>query len=143
MSVWSVTLALALSIALGGIIAVSAWTIDDVLDDRRDMQNVLAVALAYRDHMTASRCTVPVTPLSLSGVRTALIGAGQTHAAVENEAAWRIAFDGGSDRQTAVTLYKVDGASRVTQSNSFTLPLPGGDRTHQFFDVVFDSRICP
>ena len=137
------TLSVAFSVALGGIIAVSAWAIDDVLDDRRDTQTVLSIALAYRDHMTASRCTLPSTALSLSAVRATLTSAGQSHAVVDEENTWRMTFDGGSNRQAAVTVFKVDGASNITQSDSFTLPVAGGDRSHEFFDAVFDSRICP
>ena len=143
MSVWSVTLAIALSIALSGIIAVSAWAIDDALDDRRDMQNVLKVALAYRDYMTASRCTIPATPLTLTVVRSALVSAGQTFAAVEDETSWRMTFDGGNNRQTAVSVFKVDSTSNIERSYTLTLPIAGGDRSHEFFELVFASRICP
>ena len=143
MSVWSVTLAIALSFALSGIIAVSVWTIDKALDDRRDTQNVFKVALAYRDHATASRCTIPTTALTLRAVRTALANAGQTFAAVEDETSWRMTFDGGNNRQTAVTVFKVDSASNIERSHTLTLPIAGGDRSHEFFDAVFASRICP
>ena len=143
MSIWSVTLTITLSIALTGIIAVSAWAIDDVLNDRRDVQQVRSMALAYRHHMTASRCTLPATALTLSAVRSTLTGAGQNHPSVEDETNWRMAFDGGNNRQTAVTVFKVDGSSNIVLSDTYTLPLPGGDRTHEFFDAVFDSRICP
>ena len=143
MSIWSVTLGIALSIALGGIVAASAWAIDDALADRRDVQNVRSIALAYRDHMTASHCTLPTTALTLSAVRSTLTSAGQNPPAIDEESTWRIAFDGGNNRQTAVTVYKVDGGSNITQSDTYTLPIPGGDRTHEFFDAVFDSRICP
>ena len=143
MSIWSVTLTITLSIALTGIIAVSAWAIDDVLEDRRDVQHVRSMALAYRNHMTASRCTLPATALTLSAVRSTLSSAGQTHPAIEDEPNWRIAFDGGNNRQTAVTVFKVDSSSNITHSDTYTLPLPGGDRTHEFFDAVFDSRVCP
>ncbi|MCY4096304.1 MAG: hypothetical protein OXG05_14410 [Gammaproteobacteria bacterium] len=143
MSIWSVTLTITLSIALTGIIAVSAWAIDDVLDDRRDVQHVRSIALAYRDHMTAFRCTLPATALSVSAVRSTLTGAGQNHPSIEDETNWRMAFDGGNNRQTAVTVFKVDGSSNIVLSDTYTLPLPSGDRTHEFFDAVFDSRICP
>ncbi len=143
MSVWSVTLAIALSIALSGIIAVSAWAIDDVLDDRRDMQNVLKVALAYRDHMTASRCTIPATPLTLTAVRSALASEGLTFAVIEDETSWRMSFDGGDNRQSAVTVFKLDSDLSIERSHTLTLPVAGGDRSHEFFDAVFASRICP
>lgn len=143
MSIWTVTLTIALSIALSGIIAVSAWAIEDVLDHRREVQHVRSIALAYRYHMTTSRCTLPTTALTLSAVRSALSGAGQTHRAIEDEANWRVVFDGGNNRQTAVTVFKVDGSSNLVRSDSYTLPIAGGDRTHQFFDAVFDSRVCP
>ena len=143
MSIWSVTLTITLSIALTGIIAVSAWAIDDVLDDRRDVQHVRSIALAYRDHMTAFRCTLPANALTLSAVRSTLSSADHTYPAIENEPNWRIAFDGGSNRQTAVTVFKVDSSANITDSATYTLPLPGGDRTHEFFDAVFDSRVCP
>ena len=137
------TLAVALSIALSGILVVSAWAIDDALNDRREAQNLQAIALAYRDLMTVSRCTLPGTALSLSAVRGSLTSAGQRFPVVENEANWRISFDGDTNRQASVTLFKVDGGSNVTRSHAFRLPIPGGDRTHEFFDAVFDSRICP
>ena len=137
------TLAVALSIALSGILVVSAWAIDDALNDRREAQNLQAIALAYRDLMTVSRCTLPSTALSLSAVRGSLASAGQRFPVVENEASWRISFDGDTNRQASVTVFKVDGGSNVTRSHTFRLPIPGGDRTHEFFDVVFDSRICP
>lgn len=143
MSIWSVTLGIALSIALGGIVAASAWAIDDVLTDRRDVQHVRTIALAYRDHMTASRCSLPSTALTLSAVRSTLTRAGQNHPAIYEESTWRLSFDGGNNRQTAITVFKVDGGSNITQSDTYTLPIPGGDRTHEFFDAVFDSRICP
>ena len=143
MSIWSVTLSIALSVALGGIIAASAWAIDDTLSDRRDVQHVRSLALAYRDYMTSTRCTLPTTALTLSAVRSTLTSAGQNHPALHEEANWRIAFDGGNNRQAAVTVFKVDGSSNIVRSDTFTLPLPGGDRTHEFFDAVFDSRICP
>ena len=143
MSIWSVTLGIALSIALGGIVAASVWAIDDALADRRDVQNVRSIALGYRDHMTASHCTLPTTALTLSAVRSTLTGAGQNPPSIDEMSSWRIAFDGGNNRQTAVTVYKVDGGSNITQSDTYTLPIPGGDRTHEFFDAVFDSRICP
>ena len=143
MSIWSVTLTVALSIALTGIIAASAWAIDDALDDRRDVQHVRSIALAYRDHMTSIRCTLPTTPLTLVSVRASLITAGQHHSMVDEEANWRFAFDGGNNRQTAVTVFKVDGSSNIVHSRTYTLPIPGGDRSHQFFDAVFDSRVCP
>ena len=143
MSIWSVTLTITLSIALTGIIVVSAWAIDDALEDRRDVQHVRSMALAYRHHMTASRCTLPATALTLSAVRSTLSSVGQIHPAIEDEAIWRIAFDGGNNHQTAVTVFKVDSSSNITHSATYTLPLPGGDRTHEFFDAVFDSRVCP
>ena len=143
MSIWSVTLTITLSIALTGIIAVSAWAIDDVLEDRRVVQQVRSIALAYRNHMTAFRCTLPATALTLSAVRSTLSSAGQIHTAIEDEPNWRIAFDGGNNRQTAVTVFKVDSSSNITHSATYTLPIPGEDRTHEFFDAVFDSRICP
>ena len=142
MSVWTVTLAVALSIALSGILVVSAWAIDDVLRDRVEAQNLQAIALAYRDLMTDSRCSLPGTALPLSVVRGSLTSAGQRVPVVENEANWRISFDGDTNRQASVTLFKVDGGSNVTHSHAFRLPIPGDDRTHEFFDVVFDSRIC-
>lgn len=143
MSVWSVTLAVALSIALSGILVASAWAIDDALNERREVQNLQAIALAYRDLMTDSRCSLPGSALSLSAVRGSLTGAGQRVPAVEDEASWRLSFDGEKNRQSAVTMYKVDGGSNVTRSHTFRLLIPGGDRTHEFFDAVFDSRICP
>ncbi|MCY4128847.1 MAG: hypothetical protein OXG15_06345 [Gammaproteobacteria bacterium] len=143
MSVGSLTLAVAFSVALGSIVAVSAWLINDALDDRRDTQTIFSIALAYRDHMTTSRCTLPSTALSLSAVRALLTAAGQSHAVVEDESAWHMTFDGGVNRQSAVTVFKVDGTSNITRSNTFTLPVAGGDRSHEFFDVVFDSRVCP
>ena len=143
MSVWSVTLAVALSIALSGILVASAWVIDDALNERREVQNLQAIALAYRDLMTVSRCTLPGTALSLSAVRGSLTSTGQRFPVIENEASWRISFDGDTNRQASVTVFKVDGGSNVTRSHTFRLPIPGGDRTHEFFDAVFDSRICP
>lgn len=143
MSVWSLTLAIALSLALGSIVTVSVWVINDLLDNRRDTQTVLSIALAYRDQMSASRCILPTTSLSLSAVRALLTAAGQSHPVVENESAWRMVFDGGLNRQTAVTVFKVDGSADITRSDTFTLPVAGGDRTHEFFDAVFDSRVCP
>lgn len=143
MSVWSVTLTVALSIALSGVIALSAWAIKDVLDDRRAIQNVRVIALAYRDHMVASRCVLPNTELALSTVRASLSAAGQDHPAVGEEASWRMSFDGDKNRQAAVTLFKIVSGSNITHSDTFVLPMPGGDRTHEFFDAVFDSRVCP
>ena len=137
------TLTIALSIALSGVIAVSAWAINNTLDERRDVQNVVKVALAYRDYMSASRCTVPTTPLTLGAARGALASAGKTFAAVEDETSWRMTFDGGNDRQTAVTVFKVDSVSNIVRSHTLTLPVAGGDRSHEFFDAVFASRICP
>ena len=137
------TLAVALSIALSGILVVSAWAIDDALDDRREVQNLHGIALAYRDLMTSSRCALPATVLPLSEVRGSLTSAGQRFAVVEDEANWRLSFDGDRNRQASVTIFKVDGGSNVTRSHTFRLPMPGGDRTHEFFDAVFDSRICP
>ena len=143
MSVWSVTLAVALSIALSGILVVSAWAIDNVLDDRREAQTLQAIALAYRDLMTDSRCSLPGTALSLSAVRGSLTSAEQRFPVVEDEANWRISFDGDTNRQASVTVFKTIGGSNITRSHTFRLPMPGGDRTHEFFDAVFDSRICP
>ena len=143
MSIGSVTLALAISIALGGVVAVSTWAIADVLDERRDQQTVLEIALAYRDHMTASRCTLPTTALALSAVRGTLTSAGQRQPVVEEEASWWMTFDGGKNRQTAVTVYQVVTNGAIDQALTHTLPVAGGDRTHEFFDAVFDSRVCP
>lgn len=143
MSISSLTLSVGVAIALGGIIAATAWVIDDLVDERRQAHAVFVIALAYRDHMTTSRCTLPSAALTLSAVRTALRHAGQSHPFVEDESAWRMSFDGGNNRQSAVTVFKVDGGSNITQSDTFTLPLPGGDRAHEFFDAVFDSRVCP
>ena len=143
MSVGSLTLAFAISIALGGIIAASAWAIDDALDERRDQQTVLAIALAYRDHMTTSRCTLPTTALTLNAVRSTLSVAGQRHPEVEGEATWRMSFEGGNNRQAAVSVYRVDAHGDIESALTHTLPLPGGDRTHEFLDAVFDSRVCP
>ena len=143
MSLGSLTLSIGLSIVLGSIVAVSAWAIDDALDHRRDTQTVFAIALAYRDHMTSSRCTLPNTALALSVVRTALTGAGQSHPSVDDEGFWRMTFDGNANRQHAVTVFTVDSASNIVRSNTFALPVAGGDRTHEFFDAVFDSRVCP
>ena len=143
MSIGSLTLSIAISIALVSVIAASAWVIDDELDDRRDLQTVLSIALAYRDHMTASRCTLTSTPLMLRGVRRTLTTAGQNPAFVGDESSWRLAFEGGSNRQSAVTVYHVDTNGKIENALTYTLPVPGGDRTHEFFDAVFDSRICP
>ena len=137
------TLAVALSIALSGILVASAWAIDDALNDRREAQNLQAVALAYRDLMTVSRCTLPGTAFSLSAVRGSLTSAGHRSPVIEDEANWRISFDGDTNRQSSVTVFKIDDGSNVTRSHTFRLPMPGGDRTHEFFDAVFDSRICP
>ena len=93
--------------------------------------------------MTASRCTIAATPLTLTAVHSALASAGRTFAAVEDETSWRITFDGGNNRQTAVTVFKVDSASNIMRSHTLTLPTAGGDRSHEFFDAVFASRICP
>ncbi len=142
MSLGSLTLSIGLSIVLGGIVAVSAWAIDDALDHRRDAQTVFSIALAYRDHMTSSRCTLPNTALALSAVRTTLNGVGQSHANVDDEGSWRMTFDGNANRQQAVTVFTVDSASNIVRSDTFSLPVPGGDRTHEFFDAVFD-RVCP
>ena len=117
--------------------------IDDALADRRDMQNVLKVALAYRDHMTASRCTLPTTSLTLTVARSTLAGAGQSFAAIKDETSWRMTFDGGNNRQRALTVFKVDSALNIKRSHTLTLPVAGGDRSHEFFDAVFASRICP
>ena len=143
MSVGNLTLTITLSMLLGGVIYVSTSTIFNVLDEKRDIHTVFTIALSYRDHMTSSRCTLPSTALSLNVVRTTLTGAGLSPPAVENESAWRMTFDGGSNRQEAVTVFKVDSASNITRSSTFPLPVPGGDRSHEFFDAVFDSRICP
>ena len=113
------------------------------LDERRDAQTVSTIALAYRDHITASRCSLPTTALTLSAVRTELQTAGQTPATVEGESAWRMTFEGGANRQSAVTVYKVDLNGNIEKAKTHTLPQPGGDRTHEFFDAVFDSRVCP
>ena len=143
MSIGSVTLALVISIALGGVVAVSAWAIDDALDERRDQQTVFDIALAYRDHMTASRCTLPTTALTLSAVRGTLTGAGQNHPQVEGEASWRMSFEGGNNRQSAVTVFQLDTNGNIEHALTHTLPVAGGDRAHEFFDAVFDSRVCP
>ena len=143
MSFASLALALGLSLAIGGIAIVSVWVITDALDDRRDMQNVFEVALAYRDHMTSSRCTLPTTALAVNTVRTALTNAGISTATIEDESSWRITYDGGVNRQMAVSLFKVDSGANIERSDTFVLPAPGGDRTHEFFDAVFDSRVCP
>ena len=113
------------------------------LDERRDAHTVSRIALAYRDHMTGSRCSLPTTALTLSAVRTALKTAGQTHAAVDDESVWRMTFEGGPNRQSAVTVYKVDSNGNIKNAKTHTLAPAGGDRTHEFFDAVFDSRVCP
>ncbi len=143
MSLGSLTLSIGLSVVLGGIVAMSAWAINDALDHRRDTQTVFSIALAYRDHMTSSRCTLPTTALSLSAVRPVLTGVGQSHASVDDEGSWRMTFDGDANRQHAVTVFKVDSALNIVRSDTYVLPVPGGDRTHEFLDAVFDSRICP
>ena len=107
MSVSTVVLSVAISIALGSIVAVSAWTIDDLLIERRDTQTVFSIALSYRDHMTSSRCTLPTTALALSSVRSTLTSAGQSHPTVDEESRWRMTFDGGSNRQAG--RYRIQG----------------------------------
>ena len=133
---------IAVALVLGGVVALCVWAIDAQVDQKRNTQIALDLALAYRDHMTTARCSISNAPIELNTVRVELANAGQQHPAIDEEVNWRVSFDGGANRQHAVTVFKMDSGA-ISQSTTFQLPVSGGDRSVEFFDAVFDSRDCP
>lgn len=143
MSVGSLTLAVAITVSFGSIVLISVQTIHTEFERHVEVQRIFDIALEYRDQLASARCTLPTSALTLSSVRATLTSAGEIPPNIENESSWRMTFDGGTNGQMSVTVFKVDDDAHIRQSDSIVLPVPGGDRTHEFFDAVFDSRVCP